>query len=199
MSKISRKEWKELSLRAERLHKDEPGWRRKENVDFFLYLLMVVLVLLSIRVFIGEPIRVDGPSMTPTLLDRERMIVEKVSYLFHTPKRGDIIICYYPGYTDSCVKRIIGLPGENVEVADGVIYIDGAPLDESAYWNDYIETDTWVTQVPDNAVFVVGDNRNHSKDSRHPDVGCIPYEKVTGRAVCVLWPLENIRPIDHEI
>ncbi len=195
---VSKKEYNALCAQAEQLHKKDPDCRRKDNVDFFLYLVTVVVVLLAIRLVIGEPIRVDGPSMTPTLLHNERMVVEKLSYCFHPPQRGDIIICYYPGYTESCVKRVIGLPGETVEIVYGIVYIDGEPLDESAYWDDIIYGDMEPVVVPEKSVFVMGDNRNRSQDSRAPEVGSIPYEKVSGRAAWVVWPLSDARVIPHE-
>ena len=87
------------------------GVRFWRNLDFFLYLALVVLIALAVRSFFFEPIRVEGDSMIPTLFDGEHMFVEKMSYWYNEPARGEIIICYYPGYTACCVKRVIGLPG----------------------------------------------------------------------------------------
>lgn len=196
---VSASEYNALSARAEQLHKKHPDCRRKDNIDFLLYLATVILVLLALRTFIGEPIQVDGPSMLPTLEDGERMLVEKVSYWFGEPQRGDIIICYYPGYEESCVKRVIGLPGETVQVVNGSILIDGSVLDERAYWRDWIDEDMDPVTVPEDSVFVVGDNRNWSKDSRAPDVGCIPYEEIMGRAICVFWPQSGMRALSHDV
>lgn len=137
--------------------------------------------------------------MIPTLQDGERMLVEKVSYYFKPPARGDIIICYYPGYTTSCVKRVIGLPGETVQVFNGRILIDGEVLPESAYWRDRIAGDMAPVSVPENSVFVIGDNRNWSKDSRDPHVGPIPYREIVGRAVNVFWPFSEMRPLNHDV
>lgn len=160
-------------------------------MEFLLYILFVVLAALAIRSFIAEPIRVDGDSMIPTLVHNEDMFVEKVSYWFEDPLRGDIVICFYPGYTESCVKRVIGLPGETVEVRDGAIFIDGKQLDESAYWNGEIIGDVDPVTVGAREVYVVGDNRNGSKDSRNPSVGCIPYAKVVGRVIAVVYPINE--------
>ena len=101
------------------------------------------------------------------------------------------MICFYPGYTESCVKRVIGLPGETVSVVDGAIYINGKQLDESAYWSGEIIGDMEPVTVGQREVFVVGDNRNGSKDSRNPSVGCIPYAKVVGRVVAVVYPFDE--------
>lgn len=167
------------------------GSRSFRNVEFLIYIAIVVLTALTIRSFIAEPIRVDGDSMVPTLVHNEDMLVEKMSYWFNDPQRGDIVICFYPGYTESCVKRVIGLPGETVEVKGGVIYVDGAPLDESAYWTGEIIGDTDPVTVGAREVFVVGDNRNGSKDSRNPSVGCIPYAKLVGHVVAVVYPFDE--------
>ena len=176
---------------AEDQYENMRGSRSFRNVEFLLYIVAVVLVALTIRSFIAEPIRVDGDSMVPTLIHNEDMFVEKMSYWFSDPLRGDIVICFYPGYTESCVKRVIGLPGETVSVVDGAIYIDGEQLDESAYWSGEIIGDMDPVTVGRREVFVVGDNRNGSKDSRNPSVGCIPYAKVVGRVVAVVYPFDE--------
>lgn len=178
-----------LRERAEEQYENMRGSRVYRNAEFLLYIVIVVLTALAIRSFIAEPIRVDGDSMIPTLTNNEDMLVEKVSYWLSDPMRGDIVICYYPGYSESCVKRVIGLQGESVSISDGTIYINGAPLDESIYWTGEIVGDMDPVVVGEREVFVVGDNRNGSKDSRHPSVGCIPYSKVVGRVIAVIWPL----------
>ena len=180
-----------LRDRAEEQYENMRGARSFRNMEFILYILFVVLAALAIRSFIAEPIRVDGDSMVPTLVHNEDMFVEKMSYWVNDPQRGDLIICFYPGYTKSCVKRVIGLPGETVEVREGAIYIDGKPLDESAYWDGEIIGDAAPITVGARQVFVVGDNRNGSKDSRNPSVGCIPYAKVVGRVVAVVYPFDE--------
>ena len=180
-----------LRDRAEEQYENMRGSRSFRNVSFLLYIALVVLVALTIRSFIAEPIRVDGDSMIPTLVHNEDMFVEKMSYWFNDPLRGDIIICFYPGYTESCVKRVIGLPGESVEIKEGKIFINGTALDESPYWNGEIIGDMDPVLVPARHVFVVGDNRNGSKDSRNPSVGSIPYAKVVGRVVAVVYPFDE--------
>jgi len=188
-----------LRDRAEEQYENMRGSRSFRNVSFLLYIALVVLVALTIRSFIAEPIRVDGDSMIPTLVHNEDMLVEKMSYWFEDPLRGDIIICFYPGYTESCVKRVIGLPGETVSVKDGKIYIDGVALDESAYWSGEIIGDTDPVTVGSREVFVVGDNRNGSKDSRNPTVGSIPYAKVVGRVVAVVYPFNEFETFSRVV
>ena len=169
------------------------GGRLWRNLDFLLYIAMVTMLAFSVRLFLSEPIRVDGDSMIPTLLHNEYMFVEKVTYWFAAPERGDIVICYYPGYTDSCVKRVIALPGERVRVEGGRVYIDGEPLDESGYWDDEILGDFDEVTVGENEVFVMGDNRNGSKDSRTASVGNISYMRIVGKVHAVIWPLSEYR------
>ncbi|MDL2258032.1 signal peptidase I [Eubacteriales bacterium OttesenSCG-928-K08] len=196
MSKnISRREAAGLKRAAEEIHSHDVDYQRAVNYEFYVLLVLVILVAFAIRSFIGEPIRVDGVSMYPTLKNDERMIVEKLTYYVKEPKRGDIIVCYYPGYKESCVKRVIGVPGDTVAIYDGKIYINSQLADESEYWDDVIYGGVEPTLVPDKHVYVMGDNRNHSTDSRDPSVGAIPYEKILGRAVCIMWPLSEIRPL----
>lgn len=169
------------------------GARAWRSIDFIISMIFVVILAFAIRTFVFEPVRVDGRSMVPTLQDNEHMFVEKISYLFRAPKRGEIVICYYPGYTKSCVKRVIGMPGEIVAVHDGVVYINGKALDESAYWGGYVNGELKATQVGEDEYFVMGDNRNNSKDSRAATVGPIPIEKIKGRVSAVFFPFDHFR------
>lgn len=187
-----------LRTSVEEQYEKMRGARLYRNIDFILYVAVVVLLALGIRTFLAEPVRVEGDSMVPTLLNNEHMFVEKVGYWVEKPARGDIIICYYPGYTESCVKRVIALPGETVSVQNGQVQIDGRVLNESNYWNGEIYGDMEPLRVADQQVFVMGDNRNGSKDSRNPAVGCIPYEKIVGQVRMVIWPPQFFRAIPKE-
>lgn len=193
---FSRSQIRYLRERAQEQYENMRGSRLYRNVDFLFYVLVIVMAALSIRAFIAEPIRVDGDSMIPTLIHNEDMLVEKVSFWVEPPRRGEIVICYYPGYTESCVKRVIGLPGETVSISNGRIYVDGAAIDESDFWQGEIIGDMDPVTVPNRAIFVVGDNRNGSKDSRNPSVGCIPYAKIDGRVLGVVWPFDRYRMFD---
>ncbi len=194
---MSKKRLNALRNAADALHEKDDAYKRDSDRHFMLSLIIVVAIAFAIRLFIAEPVRVDGESMYPTLLNDERMFVEKVSLWFSAPKRGDIVICYYPGYTVSCVKRVIGLPGDTISITDGIVYINGEELDESEYWHyrGEIDLDMGEVTVPEGSVFVMGDNRNDSKDSRAWGVGAIPYERITGRAHYVIWPLSAARGI----
>lgn len=191
----------------ERRFKHEKSYRRTATLDLLVSLLIVVIFTFAVRTFITEPTRVQGQSMQPTLMDGERLFVEKLSYLFADPERGDIVICEYPDiYYDTyhageiftgktCVKRVIGLPGETVEVKGGRVFIDGKELDESAYWNGRIEGDYGPYTVPENSWFVMGDNRNDSTDSRYYMVEAIPKSRIIGRVHSVVLPLDSMRSV----
>ena len=191
-------------LRAsERLHKNHFAINRTLTLRFILSLLAVIVAALAVRQFIFEPTKVDGTSMANTLKDHERVLVEKLSYLFHEPRRGDIVIVHYPGSQSRYVKRIVGMPGETVSIEDGYVLIDGERLDESAYSDPMwfgcilaeVQTKDGKYTVPQDHYFVIGDKRNNSKDSRNDDVGAIPAHQVLGRAIMVVWPFDSIRSV----
>ncbi len=182
---------------ADRLHLRDKGYRRASNRAFILSLALVAIIAATLRMFVAEPTLVDGGSMTPTLINGERILVEKITYLFSGPQRGDIVICHYPGYFQYCVKRVIGLPGETVSIQDGYVHINGRPLDEGGYLNQTTYGDMPPITVPDGHVFVMGDNRakNGSLDSRHKKVGTIPLERISGRVESVIWPFSEARSV----
>lgn len=168
-----------------------------------LTLLSVIIGALALRSFIVEPTIVDGESMQTTLMDGERVLVEKVSYWFNAPQRGDIVIVRFPNRNECFVKRIIAFGGETIEIRDGFVYIDGKMLDETEYAGEWygkirpsmrvrsVGSINGVYTVPEGCVFVMGDNRNNSHDSRAEDVNAIPIENVLGKARCRIWPLDR--------
>ena len=194
---FTEKELKKLQNQAEEQQEKMRGGSLWRNFDFLVYILIVLMLAFGLRRFVVEPIRVDGDSMHPTLIDNELMVVEKLAYWLNAPARGDIVICFYPGYTESCVKRVVGLPGERVRVTGGRVYINDAPLAEGEYWNSTIANDMEEITVPEENVFVMGDNRNYSKDSRSDEVGPIPYAEVVGRVHYIAWPVDRIRKLDR--
>lgn len=189
---LSKKELKKFRDAREELHKKDEPYRRAANSDFIIYLLTLMAVAIFIRTFIFEPVQCIGISMYPTLVGGEGMFTEKLTYTISAPQRDDIIICRYPYHTEKCVKRVIAVPGDRISIYDGAIYLNGQKLDESAYWDGYIEdSDMPEVTVPDKCLFVVGDNRNHSGDSRH--VGFIPYCQVKGKVRAVMTPFSQAR------
>jgi signal peptidase I len=148
-----------------------------------------ILIALLINVFLGQATRVDGQSMEPGLHTNERLVVEKLSYRLHGPQRFDVVVVRVPSQGDELlIKRVIGLPGDTVEVRDGAVYINGAALEEP-----FVEQTTYPGRnakvtVPPLNVFVMGDNRTHSNDSR--SFGPVPIDNIVGRAWIAYWPLE---------
>ncbi len=193
---MTEKKKKELLKLAEKQNKDKKYSMIIDNLDFLIYLVAVVILAFAIRNYCIEPVRVDGTSMTTTLDNNERMFLERFSYMFSKPSRGDIIVCYYPGYAVSCIKRVIGLPGETVKIENGRVYIDGQLLDESDYWKDnYFRTADMEVTLDENHVFVMGDNRRPggSHDSRSSNVGPIPLNRIEGRVFVTVYPFEKAK------
>lgn len=182
---------RKMRERAELLHEIEPAYKRAMNFETVLALVVAVAIALTIRFYGFELIRVEGPSMEPTLYTNERVFVEKLTYAFKEPQRGDIIVCNYDTnvYDKPVIKRIVALAGETIEIVDGHYVVDGVLIDESPYWNNLMLEDMPPIKVPPRHVFVSGDNRDVSLDSRI--VGAIPYEKVRGKAQFFVWPLSR--------
>lgn len=163
-------------------------YRRHETKMWVISLVAAVVIALTLRFFVFEFVRVDGPSMEPTLYSEEYVFMERVTYWFRTPERGDVVVCLFPGSSATYIKRVIGLPGERVKVEDGTLYIDGAANYD--YFSGRMREDFAETTVPEMSVLVMGDNRNDSEDSRM--VGPIAYKDIIGRAVSVIWPFDKI-------
>lgn len=168
-------------------------YARKPRLAWLYALVIAAAAIALLRIFVIEVVPVDGPSMEDTFFSNERILVNRLCYHLREPRRGEIVICRYPNDKDAYVKRVIALEGESVEVAAGEIWIDGAPLDERAYWRGDIYGDMERLLVPKGHIFVVGDNRNRSVDSRMPHVGPIPMELVNGKATALVWPFARIR------
>ena len=165
---------------------------RKENAlwEFIKVIIISVAIVLPIRAYIAQPFIVSGASMEPNFHDGEYLIVDELTYEFRAPLRGEVIVFRYPlNPSEFFIKRIIGLPGENVEIKNGKILINGAELGES-----FIPAELAGKTMPNisaklagNQYFVLGDNRPHSSDSRF--WGALPKEKIMGRALLRLWPV----------
>ncbi|MEG0257688.1 MAG: signal peptidase I [Christensenella sp.] len=181
----------ETDMRSTRVSKSKS--ERTRNVwGWVIAVGIAVAVAFVVRAFLFELILVDGPSMQPTLHTSERLAVEKVSRYVGLPARGDIIIVHYPdGTNNNYVKRAIGLPGETVEVKDSTVYINGEALDEEYTNKEEEYADMQPVVVPQNSIFVMGDNRANSMDSRM--VGPIKHEWIVGHALAVIFPFNEIR------
>jgi signal peptidase I len=162
-------------------------------VDILETLILSLVLFVSINV-ISARIRVDGDSMVPTLLSGEYVVVNRLSYKLGNPQQGDIIVFHFPrDPKEEYIKRIIGLPGDDVEILNGSVYINGQPLDENYLDMTMNYTGKW--RVPEGQLFVLGDNRNNSSDSH--DWGTVPMDYVVGKAVLVYWPPPDWGLLDH--
>lgn len=173
----------------------------KELMEWLVYLVVVLLMTYLVITFVGQRTKVDGRSMEPTLSNGDNLIVEKLSYHFKEPERYDIIV--FP-FQDSkeifYIKRIIGLPGERIQVIDGYVYINGELLDEhyGAEVMDLPGIAEEEIQLGEDEYFVLGDNRNHSSDSRDPSVGVLQREDIIGKAWVRIYPFDQMGVLRHE-
>jgi signal peptidase I len=165
-------------------------WLVALMLDLGSTVVPAIVIALVIHVFLAQATRVYGQSMEPNLHTNQRLVIEKLSYRWHGPQRGDVVVLHDPGGSpELLIKRVIGLPGERVTIADGRVYIDGVALDEP-----YLTQSTqgsgrsWV--VPPLSVFVMGDNRSASRDSRI--FGTVPLNQIVGHAIFRYWPPEQI-------
>ncbi len=162
----------------------------KELLEWGISILLAIALAVGIHTWVGQLITVDGPSMEPNLLTGERALVGKVEYWFHKPKRGDIVLVRYPGSRADFIKRVVAVAGEKVSIVDGKTLIDGKTLDEPyVQYPPFAEMEP--VTVPEGSIFVMGDNRANSTDSRDPVVGPIPLDHVVGRAYLLVWPLSS--------
>jgi len=166
-------------------------FEKKEILEWIRSILIAVLLALVIRAFFMEVFLVQGQSMQPTLMNRERLIVYKVPLYYREPQRGEIFVFRATNRRDF-IKRVIGLPGDEVLVSTSGTYVNGQRLNEPYVLDAVLESFGPVT-VPEGKVFMLGDNRNNSMDSRHPSVGFVPLDRLKGKAVLVFWPPDSMR------
>lgn len=176
----------------------------KEMISTLLYLLGVLCLTWLVITFVGQRTEVDGSSMEPTLTNGDNLIVDKLSYRFRDPQRFDIIVFPYKHKEKTYyIKRIIGLPGETVQIDEqGDIYINGEILSES-YGREIIKAENiGLAAEPivlgEDEYFVMGDNRNNSTDSRFPQVGNIKRGDIIGRAWVRIWPFSSFGILKHQ-
>lgn len=174
----------------------------KELFGWIIYILVVVGLTYLILTFVGQRTRVSGHSMETTLSDGDNLIVDKLSYRFKDPKRFDIIVFPFK-YEENVyyIKRIIGLPGEKIQVKDGCAYIDGEILESDIYGAELMDNFGIAGEeitLGEDEYFVLGDNRNHSSDSRDPSVGVLTREDLLGKAWVRIYPFDKMGVIRHE-
>jgi len=158
-------------------------------------LSVAVLFCFFLITFVAQAFRVQGTSMLPLLRDGERIIVNKFIYRFHPIERGDVVVFWYPrDPAVSFIKRVVGLPGDTVEIRGGALYVNGQAVREDYLAPRFRDHDTYPpTEVRRGFYFVLGDHRNSSNDSR--SWGEVPEKYIYGRAVFRFWPLAKLGPI----
>lgn len=170
------------------------GRRILRAVSELLQTLLIAAILFLGINFVSARIRVEGSSMEPSLHDGEFVVVNRLAYRWSEPQRGDIIVFYYPNDPSRrFIKRIIGLPGDEVIVKAGHVTVNGHLLDEPYILAAPRYQGTW--NVGPDQLFVLGDNRNNSLDSER--WGMLPFNEVIGKATLVYWPLDQIGMIPH--
>jgi signal peptidase I len=179
---------------------------KSESWEWLKAVAVALVLAIVIRYFFFAPIVVDGLSMMPTLEHNDRMIVNKIGYNISEPDRFDIIVFHAPQNKDY-IKRVVGLPGDSIHYENDMLYINDEAYEEP-YLDEFKEETenkpltrnfdlndvTGYETIPEGHVFVLGDNRQHSKDSRH--IGVIPYDEVVGKANFVFWPVQEVRLVD---
>ncbi len=168
----------------------------EETKSFVRDLLFSVVIAILVIVFVVQPVRVEGTSMLPHLHNGERIFINKFIYRFDRIERGDIVVFWYPNDPDkSFIKRVIGLPGETVAIRNGVVYINGQPLDEPYLDPRYHRRHENMpsTFIRNHYYFVMGDNRDASNDSRQ--WGPVPEKYIYGKAIFRYWPPGNVGTI----
>ncbi len=159
-----------------------------------------IVLALGIRTFVAEARYIPSGSMLPTLEINDRLIIDKLGYKFQNPDRGDVVV-FSPTdqlktqYKDAFIKRIIGLPGEKIEVRGGLVYVNDEPLPEK-YIAEEPQYDWGPETVPQDSYLVLGDNRNNSYDSHY--WGFVPRDHIIGRAVIRFWPPNRLGGLDQQ-
>ena len=173
--------------------------RRKSGLLIWSYIKIILIALViafAVRFFVIDITHVEGLSMYPTLNDSDNLLNAKALYLFTEPERGDIVVFDAPDAPgEDYVKRIIGLPNEEITISRGMVYIDGKLLNEPYLVSSYTEGEIR-TEIPEGFYFVMGDNRDISRDSRTDDVGLISFDQINGKSILRIYPFESFGIIE---
>jgi signal peptidase I len=187
--------------------------RHRALVELPLLVIAALVITLVVKAFLAQAFYIPSASMEPQLREHDRVVVSRTAYRLHDPRRGDIVVFPSPAVPAEeegvlegvlhdvleavalrdpgdreLIKRIVGLPGETVEARDGQVVIDGRRLVEPYLPPGVVTSDFGPIEVPDGRVFVMGDNRPNSHDSRFPDIGPIAVDSIVGRAIARVWP-----------
>ena len=170
----------------------------RDILEFMKEPILAVLAALLINQFLFMHTRVPTGSMETTIMPKDHLIVNRVPTYYREPERGDIVV--FEGENEKLIKRVIGLPGEEIDLKDNIVYIDGEPLDEEAYIN-LSEVTSWEPiynvsfpfEIPEGYYFLMGDNRGNSLDSRY--FGPVSKDKILAIGAFKIWPLSQIGPL----
>lgn len=181
-------------MQAEEQPRSRASSALRELVETVLFTLLIYVL---VRHFLFENYRVVGYSMTPTLENDQYLVVNKLGYRLHEPQRGDIIVFRDPRSPDrKLIKRVVGLPGERLEISQGQVFIDEKQLDEP-YIQSLGHYSQPSTQIPPDHYFVLGDNRNNSSDSHN--WGTLPSNEIVGKAWLSYWPPGHWGVVSHQV
>ena len=179
-----------MSARTVRRRKRTSRLTRRNPLRGVIWIAVFALICILLRLFVFHLVRIEGGSMEDTLCSGEIALVTSFDYRFGAkPARGDIVECRFPGRVDSYVKRVIGLPGETVELRDGRTFIDGAALAEPYVFSI---AEDYSVALGENEYLLLGDNRCESYDSRAEDMGPVGKEDILGRVRLCVWPLHGV-------
>lgn len=182
----------DVNLQTEKPEKNPDTWKAAFR-EVLQTLILAVLLYFAIDAVFAR-VRVLNISMQPTLVEGDVILVNKLAYKFGTLQTGDVVIFHNPeNLSEDYIKRLIGTPGARVDVQGGVVYVNGYALDEPYIAAPPQYSGSW--KVPQDAVFVLGDNRNQSSDSH--SWGFVPLEDIVGKALVVYWPVDAITIISH--
>jgi signal peptidase I len=167
-----------------------------ELKSWFRDILFAFVTAIFIVIFVVQPVKVEGTSMQPHLVDQERIFVNRFIYRFAEIDRGDVVVFWFPKDPNkSFIKRVLALPADEVEIRNGAVYVNGAKQDEPYLTREFQDHDSYPkTVVPEDHYFVLGDHRNSSNDSRN--WGWVPRENIYGKAVFRYWPVSRVGPVD---
>lgn len=165
------------------LRRELRGWTR----DLAVALGLAIVIM----IFLYQPVKVEGTSMNPLLSDQERIFINKFVYRFEPIERGDVVVFWYPlDRSKSFIKRVVGLPGETVEIRAGKVYVNGRELQDQYVPAGYLDGSNYAPRrVPQGQYFVMGDHRDSSNDSRV--FGPVPQRYIYGKAVFAYWPVDH--------
>jgi signal peptidase I len=175
---------------------DSGGKLFSELKSWFRDIIFAVATAVFIVIFLIQPVKVEGTSMQPRLVDQERIFVNRFIYRFEGIHRGDIVVFWYPRDTNkSFIKRVVAIPGDRVEILGGVVFVNGSKIEEPYLRPEFRDHDSFhITVVPPDQYFVLGDHRNSSNDSRN--WGFVPRSLIYGKAIFRYWPVSRVGMVE---